>query len=294
MTLAALGGAKVAAIGEGTAAALAEHGIAADIVPQRFVAESLVEAFPAPARLGEAPVLLPCAAGARDVLADGLRAKGWRVEVVEAYRTVVSTLDESGFGALDDADAITFTSSSTVTGYLELIGARRMPPVVACIGPVTARAAMKAGLQRRRRGGGAHRRRARGGPLRVGQAPRGAGRPEVGSDEMGFPARRLRRLRRLPAMRRLVAESSLGIDDLVAPLFVRESIDAPVPIASLPGVSQHTVASLVLEAKRLASLGIGALVLFGVPTCKDPVGSGASDRDGIVQIALRRAARRPR
>ncbi len=88
-------------------------------------------------------------------------------------------------------------------------------------------------------------------------------------------------------MRRLVAESSLGIDDLVAPLFVRESIDAPVPIASLPGVSQHTVASLVLEAKRLASLGIGALVLFGVPTCKDPVGSGASDRDGIVQIALR-------
>jgi porphobilinogen synthase len=87
-------------------------------------------------------------------------------------------------------------------------------------------------------------------------------------------------------MRRLVAESSLGIDDLVAPLFVRESIDAPVPIASLPGISQHTVASLVLEAKRLASLGIGALVLFGVPTRRDPVGSGASDRDGIVQIAL--------
>jgi porphobilinogen synthase len=87
-------------------------------------------------------------------------------------------------------------------------------------------------------------------------------------------------------MRRLVAESSLGIDDLVAPLFVRESIDAPVPIASLPGISQHTVTSLVLEAKRLASLGIGALVLFGVPTRRDPVGSGASDRDGIVQIAL--------
>ena len=104
---------------------------------------------------------------------------------------------------------------------------------------------------------------------------------------MGFPARRMRRLRRLPAMRRLVAESSLGIDDLVAPLFVREAIEAPVPIASLPGVWQHTVASLVLEGKRLASLGIQALVLFGVPESKDPVGSGASDRDGIVQIALR-------
>ena len=87
-------------------------------------------------------------------------------------------------------------------------------------------------------------------------------------------------------MRRLVAESSLGVDDLVAPLFVREGIDSAVPIPSLPGVVQHTVASLVLEAKRLASLGIPALVLFGVPTAKDPVGSGASDPAGIVQVAL--------
>jgi len=103
---------------------------------------------------------------------------------------------------------------------------------------------------------------------------------------MEFPARRLRRLRRLPAMRRLVAESSLGIDDLIAPLFVRDSIAAPVPIASMPGVVQHSVASLVLEAKRLSSLGIGAIVLFGVPSHKDPTGSGASDPDGIVQVAL--------
>jgi porphobilinogen synthase len=88
-------------------------------------------------------------------------------------------------------------------------------------------------------------------------------------------------------MRRLVAESALGVDDLVAPLFVRESIEAPVPIGSLPGVSQHTVASLVLEAKRLSSLGIGAVVLFGVPSRKDSTGSGASDADGIVQIALK-------
>jgi len=84
-----------------------------------------------------------------------------------------------------------------------------------------------------------------------------------------------------------VAESCLGIDDLVAPLFVRESIEAPVPISSLPGVSQHTVASLLIEAKKLTSLGIGALVLFGVPAHKDGVGSGASDGDGIVQVALK-------
>jgi len=87
-------------------------------------------------------------------------------------------------------------------------------------------------------------------------------------------------------MRRLVAESRLGVDDLVAPLFVREGIDEAVPILSLPGVAQHSVASLVLEAKKLASLGIGALVLFGVPAHKDAVGSGASDPDGIVQVAL--------
>src|ERR1019366_7170039 len=103
---------------------------------------------------------------------------------------------------------------------------------------------------------------------------------------MSFPAHRLRRLRRLPAMRRLVAESSLGVDDLIAPLFVRESIKAPVPIASMPGVVQHSVATLVLEAKRLSSLGIGAVVLFGVPSQKDPEGSGASDPDGVVQVAL--------
>jgi porphobilinogen synthase len=103
---------------------------------------------------------------------------------------------------------------------------------------------------------------------------------------VSFPTRRMRRLRRLPAMRRLVAETALGVDDLVAPLFVREGIDSPVPISSLPGVFQHTVASLVLEAKRLASLGIPALVLFGVPGHKDEVGSGASDPSGVVQVAL--------
>jgi porphobilinogen synthase len=103
---------------------------------------------------------------------------------------------------------------------------------------------------------------------------------------MGFPTRRLRRLRRLSVTRRIVAESSLSVDDLVAPLFVREGIDAPVPIGAMPGVAQHSVASLVKEARRLASLGIGAIVLFGVPGRKDAVGSGASDRDGIVQLAL--------
>ncbi len=104
---------------------------------------------------------------------------------------------------------------------------------------------------------------------------------------MGFPERRMRRLRRTPALRRMVAETSLSVDDLVAPLFVREGVEEPVPISSLPGQFQHTVASVVAEGKRLASLGVPGLVLFGVPARKDPSGSGAWDPDGVVQVALR-------
>lgn len=104
---------------------------------------------------------------------------------------------------------------------------------------------------------------------------------------MSFPQRRLRRLRRTPALRRLVAETRLGVDDLVAPLFVREGIDEPHPITSLPGVVQHTRASLRTEVGRLRDLGIGAVILFGIPERKDPTGSGASDPDGIVQVAAR-------
>jgi porphobilinogen synthase len=100
----------------------------------------------------------------------------------------------------------------------------------------------------------------------------------------------MRRLRRHPRLREMVAETDLTPDDLIAPLFVREGIEAPQPITSLPGVVQHTVESLVKEARRLHSLGVPALVLFGVPAKKDPVGTGASDPDGIVQVALRRLA----
>src|SRR5512142_889649 len=97
----------------------------------------------------------------------------------------------------------------------------------------------------------------------------------------------MRRLRRTPALRRLVAETRLRVDDLVAPLFVREGIDEPQPIASLPGVVQHTRESLRKEVAELKQLGVPALILFGVPSRKDAEGSGASDPDGIVQVALR-------
>ena len=104
---------------------------------------------------------------------------------------------------------------------------------------------------------------------------------------MSFPQRRLRRLRRTPNLRRLVAETHLTVDDLIAPLFVREGIDEPQPIASLPGIVQHTRESLVREVMELADLGVPGVILFGVPEHKDAEGSGAWDADGIVQLALR-------
>ncbi|HLG92626.1 MAG TPA: porphobilinogen synthase [Acidimicrobiales bacterium] len=103
---------------------------------------------------------------------------------------------------------------------------------------------------------------------------------------MGFPDQRPRRLRRTPAIRRLVAEVALSADDLVAPLFVKEAATEPEPVPSLPGVVQHSRASLVKEARRLASVGIGAVVLFGVPRARDPKGSSAWDPRGVVQLAL--------
>jgi porphobilinogen synthase len=96
---------------------------------------------------------------------------------------------------------------------------------------------------------------------------------------VSFPTRRLRRLRRTPALRDLVAETHLDIGDLIAPLFVREGIAESQPIASLPGVVQHTGESLRKEVHELANLGVRAVILFGISAAWDP--------DGVVQVALR-------
>ena len=101
-----------------------------------------------------------------------------------------------------------------------------------------------------------------------------------------FPTTRLRRLRSTPALRELLAETDVRTADLVAPLFVREGIDEPVPIASLPGVVQHSRDSVRHEVAQLAALGVRGVILFGVPEHKDAIGSGAFDPDGIVQRAL--------
>ncbi len=143
----ALAGATVAAIGPGTARALAEHGIAADVVPQRFVAEALVEAL-AGVEVEGRRVLVARAAEARDVLPDALRERGAEVDVVPLYETVREQPGDEAIEAAQSADYVTFTSSSTVANLTAALG-DRFPAAarVVSIGPVTSEAARAAGLE---------------------------------------------------------------------------------------------------------------------------------------------------
>jgi len=100
------------------------------------------------------------------------------------------------------------------------------------------------------------------------------------------PVIRPRRLRRTPIMRRMVAETAVRPANLVLPAFVREGIDEPVPLSTMPGVVQHSRESLRKAAAEAASAGIGGIMLFGVPETKDAVGSGALDPDGILNVAI--------
>jgi uroporphyrinogen III methyltransferase/synthase len=141
-----LAGAKVAAIGPGTARALAERGVVADVLPERFVAESLVEA------LADVPVtraLIARARDARDVLPDALRARGAHVDVLALYETVAEPLSPRTLRAVAQADYITFTSSSTVRFFLQAAGGDGPAPStrIVSIGPVTSDTLREHGLE---------------------------------------------------------------------------------------------------------------------------------------------------
>src|SRR5471030_1996473 len=102
----------------------------------------------------------------------------------------------------------------------------------------------------------------------------------------GYPVVRPRRLRRTPALRALVAETSLRPGQLVLPVFVKQGITEPHPVSSMPGVVQHTRDSLRKAAADAAAAGVGGLMLFGIPSDKDERGSGADDPEGVVQLSL--------
>lgn len=141
-----LAGVRLAAIGPGTAGELARHHLAVDLVPERYVAESLLETFDAPTPGERGRILLARAAVARDLLPDGLAALGWQVDDVEAYRTLPVEHDPETLESLAEADAITFTSASSVTNFVASAGAAATPPVVATIGPITSARARELGL----------------------------------------------------------------------------------------------------------------------------------------------------
>ncbi|HET8955919.1 MAG TPA: uroporphyrinogen-III C-methyltransferase [Solirubrobacterales bacterium] len=143
----ALAGVTIAAIGPGTARALAERGVLADVVPERFVAEGLLEALEDEEVAG-ARVLVARAAEARDVLPDALRERGAEVDVLALYETVREQPGEEEIEAAQSADYVTFTSSSTVTNLLEALGERFPKGArVVSIGPITSETAREAGLE---------------------------------------------------------------------------------------------------------------------------------------------------
>lgn len=135
----------VACVGPSTAAKLAGSPLRVNIVPDRAVAEGLVDAMPAPV-IGADRLLLVQAEVARDVLQVGLAGKGWSVDRVIAYRTVDAEITQADRELARSGDIITFTSSSTVERFVRLVGVDSLPPVVATIGPITSATARELGL----------------------------------------------------------------------------------------------------------------------------------------------------
>jgi uroporphyrinogen III methyltransferase/synthase len=149
----ALGNVLVAAVGPSTGDALRMTGVEPDLTPAEHWAPGLVDAFPSfDGDAAGASVLFPCADQASDVIADGLKEKGWEVERVVAYRTVPLPSPDPGLlRRLHDADAVTFTATSSIKAYLGLVDADGhplpVPPLVVCIGPATARSARDLGME---------------------------------------------------------------------------------------------------------------------------------------------------
>jgi uroporphyrinogen III methyltransferase/synthase len=137
-----------AVVGAATARRLAEGGFAPTLMPPEAVSDALAEVFPPAGQTGaESRVLFPRAEKVRGALVAGLEAKRWKVDEVVAYRTMAGDPDPESIAAAADADAVAFTSSSTVERTVALLGPDRVPPVVVSIGPVTSASARAEGLQ---------------------------------------------------------------------------------------------------------------------------------------------------
>ena len=267
-------GPRWAAVGESTAKALRAKGAEADLVPQEASGAALANALPDPR--GKR-VLLVRASLADPDLPTRLRQRGALVDEVAAYETVEGPAESKADlrQALDQRDlaAVVFASGSAVRGFAKLGGTTRLPAIT--IGPRTTAVARDAGFNV------------------VAEAPGPSVHQLAEAVTRALPQlttpgpQRPRRLRTNPAVRALVRETRLDPSQFIAPLFVINGREQRHEIASLKGHSRLTPDLAVREAHRLAELGVGGVLLFGIPDAKDAEGSGADDPRGPVPETLR-------
>jgi len=267
-------GPRWSAVGESTARALRARGVEVDLVPEEANGAALAEALPDPA--GK-QVLVVRASQADPDLPNGLRRRGARVQEVTAYETVEGPAESAAElrSALQrpDLTAVVFASGSAVRGFTKLGGTTDLPAVT--IGPRTTAVARSAGFRV------------------VAEAAGPSVQQLAAAVTVAFPKvkmpgpHRPRRLRTNAAMRALVRETRLDPGRFIAPLFVINGSGQRHAIQSLRGHYRLTPDLAVAEARRLAELGVGGLLLFGIPDSKDAEGSGADDPRGPVPETLR-------
>jgi porphobilinogen synthase len=267
-------GPRWAAVGESTAHALAARGVAVDLVPAEANGAALAAALPDPANRR---VLLVRASLADPDLSTLLRSRGALVEEVTPYETVEGPADSSATlqAALGDRDvaAVVFASGSAVRGFVKLGGDTRLPAIT--IGPRTSLVARDQGFQ----------------VIAESSAPdviELAATVARAIPVVKAPGpHRPRRLRTNAALRALVHETRIHPGQLIAPLFVVSGQGQRFQIPSLKGHARLSPDLALREAHRLAGMGIGGVLLFGIPETKDARGSGADDSAGPVPETLR-------
>jgi len=269
-------GPRWAAVGQATAGALRARGVEADLVPQESSGAALASALPDAAG---ARVLLVRASAADPDLPDGLRKRGASVTEITAYETVEGPAESAAplrqALASPDLAAVVFASGSAVRGFIKLGGGSSLPAVT--IGPRTTTAARAAGFTVV----------AEAAAPDVGQLASAVERAlPVVAGKTPRPARP-RRLRSSPALRALVRETRLHPSQLIAPLFVVGGRGRREEIASLKGHARLSPDLAVQKAHGLSELGVGGVLLFGIPDSKDANGSGADDRRGPVPETMR-------
>lgn len=283
--------AQVAAVGGATARALQTSGLRVDLCPARADAAGLLELLVGRDDLDRLRVLLPLGDRARRTLPDGLAARGAAVTEVVAYVTRAA----AGDAALrletallnGELDVVTFASGSAVDALAAALGRERMRrclalAAVVVIGETTAAALRAAGIRVDRLAADATMECLAATAIESWSA---RGRLFQRGVSMGFPERRMRRLRSSGALRDLVRETRLSPDRLVYPLFVVPGSGIRQEVSSMPGVFRQSVDMLVEDARETRGLGVPAVILFGLPPVKDARGSGADDAAGVVPRA---------